>query len=464
MCCGCYNTTTMKVLHWLLFLLLMIGLLLIVQPADTITSSFVQRAAELESTVDYASAAAFLRLALVRQPWNAALYLRLAETLAAQRDEAGAEQAWQQAQALGVDAAIVVAQRAAFAEQSQQTEVAAGWWEQAVAARPADQDAVRRLIAAYVRDQRWNEARTAAEQWAARWPSSADAHLKLAQLLAVDDPIAARDHLRQAQIDKARPYLTALDQPDAALRLQLLGRVYLNDNETQLAQRAFQAAIAANPNYAEAYAYSGFMADQLGGDGRALLDRAVEVDRDLVVARYFRAWHWRQRGDLDRAESDLLHAIELDPANAAIAAELGRVYTQRSNYAEAEKWLLKARDLQPRAAEMWTALAELYVGRSYGTPDQMLATAQQIVNLTPDDAEAHVWLGRAYLLTGDRGGAERELTTAARLNPRSAAAHLYLGRLFGRSTEAGRIEYERAQALDPDGPIGLAAKRALELP
>jgi Tfp pilus assembly protein PilF len=86
------------------------------------------------------------------------------------------------------------------------------------------------------------------------------------------------------------------------------------------------------------------------------------------------------------------------------------------------------------------------------------------VALTPANAEAHVWLGRAYLRSGDRGGAERELSEAARLDPRSAQAHFYLGRLYGRETDAGRVEYQRALTLDPEGPIGLAAKRVLELP
>ena len=454
----------MKVLRWIIFLFMLVGLLLIIQPDDAITPSFVQRAAQHAAAIDYDSAAAFLRLALVRQPWNAALYVRLGEMLAAQRDEIGAEQAWLQAQVLGADPAIVAAQRAAHAEQVDQTEAAIDWWQQAVAARPTDEAALQRLIAADLRAEQWAAARTAAERWAARWPSSSAAQLRLAQVLALDDPLKARDHFQQARADQARPYLAALDQPDAALRAQLLGRAYLNDNETPLAQRAFQAAITANPAYAEAYAYSGFMADQLGGDGGTLLDRAVELDRDLVVARYFRARHARQRGDLDRAEEDLRIAATLDPAQALIAAELGRVYAQRGALPEAEQWLLKARDLQPRDVAIWLALAELYVGRSYGTPEQMLATAQQVVNLAPDEAEAHLWLGRAYLQSGDRGGAERELMEAARLNPRSALAHFYLGRLFGSNTAAGRTEYERAQALDPAGPIGLAARRALELP
>ena len=93
-----------------------------------------------------------------------------------------------------------------------------------------------------------------------------------------------------------------------------------------------------------------------------------------------------------------------------------------------------------------------------------MATARQIVTLTPADDEAHVWLGRAYLRSGDRGGAEGELNEAVRLNPQSAAAHFYLGRLYGRDTDGGRVEYERALTLDPEGPTGLAAKRVLELP
>jgi Tfp pilus assembly protein PilF len=140
------------------------------------------------------------------------------------------------------------------------------------------------------------------------------------------------------------------------------------------------------------------------------------------------------------------------------------VYVQRSDYANAEQWLTKARDLRPQDAAIWKLLAELYVGRSYGTSDQAVATARQIVALAPQDAEARLWLGRAYLRSGDRGGAERELLEAVRLDPQSALAHFYLGRLFGRSTAAGAAEYQRALTLDPGGPIGLAAKRALELP
>jgi tetratricopeptide (TPR) repeat protein len=190
----------------------------------------------------------------------------------------------------------------------------------------------------------------------------------------------------------------------------------------------------------------------------------VALDPTLIVARYFRARHRWLQADLDGALADLNTAIERDPANALIAAELGRVYTQRSDFPNAEKWLNKARELKVQDVAVWKSLAELYVGRSYGTVDQAVATARQIVALAPADAEAHLWLGRAYLRSGDRNSAEVELNEAVRLNPRAALAHFYVGRLYGRDTEAGRVAYERAVLLDPTGPIGAAAQRVLSLP
>jgi len=82
----------MKVIRWLLFLLVIIGLLLLVRPDDTITLSFVQRADEFRASIDFQAAADYLRTALVRQPWNATLHLRLAFILGLQRQELAAQQ------------------------------------------------------------------------------------------------------------------------------------------------------------------------------------------------------------------------------------------------------------------------------------------------------------------------------------------------------------------------------------
>ena len=288
--------------------------------------------------------------------------------------------------------------------------------------------------------------------------------MRWGRLAAFDDAVTAQDHFQQAAGYTVQPFVAALQETDPVLRALLLGRAYLAENDLTLAQHAFDEAITLNPAYAEAQAFAGFVRDQRGADGGKWLNRAVALDPDLIVARYFRARHRWTHEDLDGALVDLNTALERDPANALIAAELGRVYTQRSDFPNAEKWLNKARELKVQDVAIWKSLAELYVGRSFGTVDQAVTTAQQVVALAPEDAEAHLWLGRAYLRSGDRNGAEVELNEAVRLNPQAALAHFYVGRLYGRDTEAGRAAYERAVLLDPAGPIGAAAQRVLSLP
>ncbi len=453
----------LKVMRWALFLLILLGVLLLVRPDDAITQSFVQRADEFRASIDYALAADYLRVALVRQPWNATLHVKLAEALALQHRDVEAQQALAEAEQLGADAATVERLRAIWAEQNRQYVEAAQHWLHVSEWRPLDETAYRHAVAAAIQAEQWQAARSAAQRWITAL-NSPEAHLALASIVVFDDPAAAQTEWQSSKDDQAQPFLQALQQPDRSLQWALLGRAYLAQSDLALAQRAFDEAVAINPGYAEAQAFAGFVRDQRGADGKAWLDRAVELDPNLIVARYLRARHLWERAKLDGALADLRYAAERDPANALIAAELGRVYVQRSDFANAEKWLTQARDLKPEDTAIWKALAELYVGRSYGTPDQGVATAQQIVTLAPKDAEAHVWLGRAYLRSGDRGGAERELNEAVRLDPQSALAHFYLGRLFGRDTEAGRLEYERAVTLEPEGPVGAAAKRVLELP
>ncbi len=452
----------MNALRVLLLCLVLVALLFTVQANDVVTASFIARADEYQHTYLYRQAEDYVRLALTRQPWNAAFTLRLAELKRLQHSYTETLTLLDQAAALGADVFDMTIVRAQTATDQQDYKLAAQQWQIAAVARPIDPALPQRAIDAYVRAEDWSAAQALAELWAQS--SSPQAHLFLGKLLAFTDPARARQEFTAANLATTADLVRALDQSDPALRALLLGRAYLGQNDLTLALRAFDLAIEANPAYAEAYAYAGFARDQLGRDGRALLDRAVEIDRELAVARYFRARSAWQHGELDQALSDLLYASEREPRNRVIAAELGRLYMQRSDFARAEVWLTVARDLQPDDPVGWLALAELYAGRGYGPPARAIEAAQQAVEHAPLQAEAHVWLGAAYLLNGERAAAETELQRAQTLDATSALARLYLGRLYGRDTEAGRNAYEQAVALDPAGPIGTQAQRALDLP
>jgi tetratricopeptide (TPR) repeat protein len=443
-------------------------LLLVARPDDSIAANAIARSDQYRTTFAYNEAADSLRAALDRQPWNAALYLRSSDIAFGQHDLDRSSAQLDLADVAGADRWSVDIRRAQIAEARLQFELAASFWLNATLDRPEDSTAILHLIEADVRAANFDAAKAVAQSWLNRSTRSVpEAHFAYAKLIALDDPIGAKDHFDQSPINSSQVFLDALNDPqsiDSAYRSVALGRAYLADNELQLASRAFQAALTLNPKYADAYAYAGFTLDQSGQDGGAPLDRAVELNRDLVVARYFRALHAVARSDFSKALIDLQTAIKIDPQNYLVAIELGRVYSQQADFPSAEKWLQAARDLRPDDVVSWKALCELYVGRSYGSVAQALATAQQAVSLAPNDAEAHVWLGRAYVMYGSFQFAEQELRRAVTLDPRSAWAHFYLARFLRPNTFEGYLEFERAIALDPTGPIGQQAQRMLSLP
>jgi tetratricopeptide (TPR) repeat protein len=79
--------------------------------------------------------------------------------------------------------------------------------------------------------------------------------------------------------------------------------------------RAFDRAIAAEPDLALAYLNRGLAWQARGDLGRALADlnRAVARDRTGARAYYHRSRLHRARGDAARAEADAERAIALDP-------------------------------------------------------------------------------------------------------------------------------------------------------
>ena len=115
----------------------------------------------------------------------------------------------------------------------------------------------------------------------------------------------AQDHFEQRRATAVQPFVAALQKPIALCArccwvAPIWPRTIWRFWHWLSAHSTKRSAL--NPAYAEAQAFAGFVRDQRGADGGAWLDRAVELDPDLIVARYFRARHrWAQRGSGRRA-------------------------------------------------------------------------------------------------------------------------------------------------------------------
>ena len=85
-------------------------------------------------------------------------------------------------------------------------------------------------------------------------------------------------------------------------------------------------------------------------DAVAHLDRAIEFDSKNYEAQILRGLVLRQRGDVKRAEKDLIKANELFPGSPIPCYQLGQVTEQQGFPEAATKWYLKALERAPRGS------------------------------------------------------------------------------------------------------------------
>ena len=165
-------------------------------------------------------------------------------------------------------------------------------------------------------------------------------------------------------------------------------------------------------------------------DTQARLENAGPVDPDayqLTLQGQFYANQLSQDA-LERGIRYFEEAIAQDPSYAPAHAGLAFAYSNLSSV------YLPPLEVMPLAK----------------------AAAAKAIELAPDLAAPHAWMGNALLFFDwDWAGAERELQLALELNPSSAEAHLIYGSyLLGvGQTGAALAEIRRAEELDPQSII-----------
>lgn len=196
-----------------------------------------------------------------------------------------------------------------------------------------------------------------------------------------------------------------------ALELYLHGS-YLFERRTpetlEQARRDFQAAIAASPNFAPAYAglaktyallreYSTMPSAQAYPLAKQAAQKAISLDPKLADAHsalgyeeFF--WEW----DAPRAEAEFKQAIALDPNSPLAHHWYGSMLMHQTRYAEAINELNQAQILAPDSAGILSSRA--YAIGLNGKRDQAADLLQDILTRIPDSAPLRFILAELCLL------------------------------------------------------------------
>lgn len=422
---------------------------------------------------DYASAAKALADAAARLPYDRnTVYRASVAEIAAGSFDSATRRLLSSAAADGWSPTEQVTLGDAYWGQGK-TEEAILQWEQAAQTLKDDTGLLTRLARAYEVQGRYPEAVTALNALAQKAEDNQAALYRLALLTAVTRPEDARARVRVV-IDRnpnlepaLRGLLSALDEGqqsgELAYTFGKTGLALMQLKEWALAEEAFKRATALNAGYADAFAYLGLTQDMQGEDGQTAYQTAIQLAPSSPLPRFFLGLHWRRLGESAEALPYLKAAQELDEQNPAIAAEIGGAYASTGDLQQAEVWFSKAVELAPQNGDFWLLLARFHTDNEFHVDENGLPAARMAVGLLPNSAEAADALGYALTLTGDVVNAEKSLQNALRLNPQLPSAYYHLGVLYIKTNQYPQASaaLEHALALDPNGPVGGQALKAL---
>jgi TolB-like protein/tetratricopeptide (TPR) repeat protein/class 3 adenylate cyclase len=292
-----------------------------------------------------------------------------------------------------------------------------------------------------------------------------DAHLwadtydrKLTDIFAVESEIAKTvADVLQAKLTGSEQHVIAA-RPTAnteAHQLYLKGRFFWNKrtgNDLKKSIDYFQQAIAADPNYALAYAgvadayvlipgYSGANPRDCYPKAIAAAKKALELDDTLAEARTSLALAiWYYDFDFSQANREFQRAIELNPNYAIAHQQYGNNTLSaigRFNDAIAEG--KRAVELDPLSLVINADLSvDYYYARRY---DEAIAQLRKLLEMDPGYYFAYVTLGEALEMKGARDAAIAEYQKARALNDDplvlALLAHAY--GLSGNKMEAEKI-------------------------
>jgi tetratricopeptide (TPR) repeat protein len=231
--------------------------------------------------------------------------------------------------------------------------------------------------------------------------------------------------------------LKPLDASASTYELFQQGSAFLEryDKEENLngAMQDFQTALAKDPSYSPAYAglglvyllkYQANRDKQLRDTAFSNAKQAVDLNGQLAYNRVILGRVLFEKGEYDKAETELKQALTVDPLNADAHRGLGDVERARKHWPEAETFYKKAMELRPNDWDLRLALGNFYFRQSrYAEAEHAFA---EVIKLVPDSYLGYRNLGGVYHMQARFADASAEFQKALQIKP-SAITYSNLG-------------------------------------
>lgn len=245
---------------------------------------------------------------------------------------------------------------------------------------------------------------------------------------------------------------TKKSQRASAERFYMQGLGFLSRDDCEKALPYFKKATDADPDYADAWAQSGYCSGILGRHAEALKAsrQAIRLKPDSPESYLILGSSLANLGQFKESVDAYRQALRLDPNNADTLFVLGISYGKLGRAEDEVQSYKQAIRLKPDFIEAYEKLAQGYFRLNrFG---DAVAAYKQIVLLKPGDAVAYDNLGVAYLKLKQYAEAVEYFKQAIRLKSDFGRAYYNLGLAYlGMNDRDSALEqYSILKAIDPD--------------
>ncbi len=272
-----------------------------------------------------------------------------------------------------------------------------------------------------------------------------------------DEPFKVVHHLERA---------TAVDTEYADAFVEL-GRYYGLMGEPSLARATFERWTRTHPEDADMLINAGLTAFDAGDYAQALefFEKALEIAQDgeqKSGARTFRANSLDMLGRYPEAIANYERVLTYAPEWWEAHANLGICHARNGHPEEAERAFRRGLEECPGSPEIRDELAAHLLNENKDQKEA-LSLAEEAVALGQDEIRHLYTLGEARLALGDEEGSAEAYRTVLNLDPEDPNAHLEIGLYHERRGEVEQAEEHFVEALkqDPGNPRSLYSYASL---